>query len=869
MKRLMVAFALMAVSGCLCAKECEKTEDCATGQICGPQRLCEVPGGGTGGGSAGGVGGGRAGGSTAGGSTGGGVAMAGGAAGGATGGGVAAGGAAGGCSCPVHQYCTATGGCLNYELAWVQPAENDNFAADASVTVPVAVTARQQDGGSLVDVQVPISGPNPSTTTVSGLGTLGALTFASPQSGTVMLQAGWPGGSRLFRTINVVGCENTSCQPYEGCVPSTTGGSCQPLGLTINWTTPVPNLLRGPRDPLITISLTVTADAGPLPSAVPISFDGGTVALAVAMGGATYAVPSGLDFTTLAGIDGVKVLTAGWPGFPSPTRSIRWDSAPPQFTIRIQQPTGRPASWPNPTTWRRDETALVEVGSNELLASDPVLSLVGADGGSSLVAANSKCGFSPSCVNVRCDCFSVDLAAAPLNGAAGNMGLSVSGRDAVLNPATQDGGAIAATRVRWQTTVPGLVSVVDPAMDTSGRLYIAGTDGGLGGVVAQVLTDGTLRWAQSTYGAVTAPVVWSPNAIQADAGVFVATKNATQAQIRALEVTSGTMTGNNFTCADGSIYSARMVSFGATVATAREVGNGLQSVYIAEPSSGNCAPTSSAIVAQRASLVGRSSIDGGYEVFAASTGNAAFNRLTTNPAGTTWTSNIDSLSGSVEIASLALGNGRAFMTRSGVGGQGVYAHNLSTGSPLQVFALTDGALAQWTAASLGQGGTVYFSSPAGPAQLYRTVFTSGSPFGSFTPNTQAGAALGTFDAASSSFSPAHAPILGHGGAVYTVSTAGELSVFQGNARAWFGTNAQTLFGAVSVAPLLDVARSSTGAALCGRPGTLYVVSNTGVVTSFIVDSQGLDRDAAWPRFQHDNANSGNADTQLSSWGCPP
>ena len=73
---------------------------------------------------------------------------------------------------------------------------------------------------------------------------------------------------------------------------------------------------------------------------------------------------------------------------------------------------------------------------------------------------------------------------------------------------------------------------------------------------------------------------------------------------------------------------------------------------------------------------------------------------------------------------------------------------------------------------------------------------------------------------------------------------------------------------VSVAPLLDVARDGNGAPRCGRPGILYVVSNAGTVTSFIVDSQGLDMTAAWPRFQHDNANSGNADTALSSWGCP-
>ncbi|MER2566984.1 MAG: hypothetical protein ABTQ32_40030 [Myxococcaceae bacterium] len=347
----------------------------------------------------------------------------------------------------------------------------------------------------------------------------------------------------------------------------------------------------------------------------------------------------------------------------------------------------------------------------------------------------------------------------------------------------------------------------------------------------------------------------------------MATRNQTQAQVRVLDSANGGIADPGL-CINGlagALYSGRMVSLGATVVTARELGNGLQNVYIADPAGGNCTASSSPIVAQRATLVGRG-IAGGYEIFAASTGNIAFSRLTTNAAGSSWNTTIDSLSGSDPISSLSLGFGRGFLTRTGSFVQGTLAHNLSSE---QVAALTAGLSLQWTGASLGQSGAVYFASPSGPAALYRTVFTAGSPVGSFMPNTDMASKLSPFDGSTvNSFLPAHAPILGHGGFVYMLSAAGDLSVFQNNPRAWFGPSAQTLFGSVSVSPLLDIARSASGGPVCDRPGVLYVVSNSGMVTSFIVDSKGLDRNAAWPRFQHDNANSGNTDTNLSAWGCP-
>lgn len=888
MKRLMVAFAVISVSGCLCAKECKTNDDCASGQICGSQSLCEAQGtgggsaggtsaGGPAGGRAGGTGGGSSGGMTAGGAAGG--SMAGGAAGGTAmaggaGGGTTAGGTAGGGSmCPCAEFQECVGGlCVNGVLSVVFPVEGMPHPAGAPLGV--AATLRTVDGGpwpGVVEIPYTAAWGRAGVLPTDG-GVVSVAVPANPTQRSIVI--GWTDGGPGPITRNVVflTCEAAvvaSCQPYERCAPDGDGGVCKPFQVVLTWTSPTAGLVRGPLVANVPVSLSVAVDGGPMPVSVPIRFDGGVVATATQMGTtSTYTAPDIAFSTALAAMDGQQTLTAGWPTTgPSATREFRWDSTPPVVSVRVQPAPTRPMTWPNASMWRKDEVAQVEVRSTEALSGPANLQVVGADGGVTRVGVNVPCSFSGGgCSQARCDCFEVDFAQVALNAVTGSVGFTASGEDLASNPSSVDGG-IQVTRVKWQSQVLGLTGPVEPALDALGNVYVGGASSTTTGVVAQVLRDGTLGWTQSGYGAVTAPVVWSATASLGDAGVFVATRNQTQAQVRALDGVNGGIAGFDVCSIGGAsiVYSGRMVSLGATVVTARESGNGLQNVYIADPAGGNCNASSSPVVAQRATLVGRG-IAGGYEIFAASTGNIAFSRLTTNAAGSTWNTTIDSLSGSDLISGLSLGFGRGFLTRAGAFSQGTLAHNLSS---QQVAALTDGLSLQWTGASLGQSGAVYFASPSGPAALYRTVFTAGSPVGSFMPNTDMASKLSQFDGSTvNSFLPAHAPILGHGGFVYMLSAAGDLSVFQNNSRAWFGPNALTLFGNVSVAPLLDIARSAAGAPLCDRPGVLYVVSNAGLVSAFVVDSKGLDRNAAWPRFQHDNANSGNADTNLSTWGCP-
>ncbi|MBX5481033.1 MAG: hypothetical protein IRZ16_04165 [Myxococcaceae bacterium] len=75
-------------------------------------------------------------------------------------------------------------------------------------------------------------------------------------------------------------------------------------------------------------------------------------------------------------------------------------------------------------------------------------------------------------------------------------------------------------------------------------------------------------------------------------------------------------------------------------------------------------------------------------------------------------------------------------------------------------------------------------------------------------------------------------------------------------------------GDIEASPNIDCTRDSTGAALKGLPGVLYVGSNSGNLYAFVVDSRGIDTSAPWPKYQHDPRNTGNADTDLSEFACP-
>jgi hypothetical protein len=331
------------------------------------------------------------------------------------------------------------------------------------------------------------------------------------------------------------------------------------------------------------------------------------------------------------------------------------------------------------------------------------------------------------------------------------------------------------------------------------------------------------------------------------------------------------MVSGPFLCADSSTYSARMLSLGRTVVTARDVPATQQQLYLADPAGGNCPNNGTVVATGRATIVGRTLSDGTTEVYAGSAGISGFFRATVSDAGTQWIGTTDSLGSPTLTSGLALSSSRGFLSPVGsTRNEGVFASNLSITAPANTPAFQGLGSEEWTAAALGRTtGTaleVYFGNVAASARLHLTQFTPATlPMtGNFAPNMQGGAARDLFSTLA--FTPAHAPILTAGPGVVMVSRDGAVSFLdRQGVRQWAATGAQTNFGSVSVSPVLDVSRTR-GA--CQGPGTLYVLADDGFLSAFIVDARGLDSDAAWPRFQHDNANSGNASTPLTPWACP-
>jgi hypothetical protein len=90
------------------------------------------------------------------------------------------------------------------------------------------------------------------------------------------------------------------------------------------------------------------------------------------------------------------------------------------------------------------------------------------------------------------------------------------------------------------------------------------------------------------------------------------------------------------------------------------------------------------------------------------------------------------------------------------------------------------------------------------------------------------------------------------------------------------TNSQTPVEAVPItAVLIDPIRSPTGAKVCGTGlgvGYFKALLTSGAgsyfLTAILLDSEGLDGTAPWPRPKHDNANSANIGRPLTPWVCP-
>jgi outer membrane protein assembly factor BamB len=116
-----------------------------------------------------------------------------------------------------------------------------------------------------------------------------------------------------------------------------------------------------------------------------------------------------------------------------------------------------------------------------------------------------------------------------------------------------------------------------------------------------------------------------------------------------------------------------------------------------------------------------------------------------------------------------------------------------------------------------------------------------------------------------------APLVGEGGLAYILGHDGVLHVVDTATmmERWSWTNGS--IPATGLSQLnIDVNRDVADPCKAGEPGVLYFSASSASSTkvyALLVDSQGVPRTAAWPRYQHDPGNTGNAATDLTPWSC--
>lgn len=748
----------------------------------------------------------------------------------------------GGCSpwavCVASATSTA---CVNGRLEVSEPVDATIVRAGQSV----AVSARflLVDGGAWPNtLAIPVQATwGPQTMLLSGIG--GSLPGLS-DAGQGAVVFGWDGGPVEPRGVSFTACAAevvASCDSFMECAPSSSGGNCVSRGYVVEWVSPDAGSTTN--QPSVPAEIRVSKpDAGVVTlTSIPVT---GATAFTGAAGRYTGALP-------IAAPDGMKMFTAGWPSDgASSTLAIERDTIAPTVTVIMEPRNGPDPDVAAPTAWKKDEKALLKVtvgGGRPAVATDIRPPPNG-------VVTVETCS---GCVGT-CRCFGIDVSSTPLNGLRGPMGVQVLPiADLSGNLASQTDAGFEVTRVRWirtavvTSTAP---EVFAPTISESGSVVFALASRSLGLPRVQVFDpSGRLLWGAVESEVVTAPTVASGNTL------WVPTVNGVGvARMSALSLADGGVEAVRCVDAGFEYFSSMaLASFDGGVAIPVGVGD------VVALGSQSCPTTGSGSIAATRTPLALRQTGSMVEVFGAN-----FDHLTKfQTQGGSWGDRGTRLNVGFDTQGLAFHSANDLIGAGGsptIGMGGVFlvssSDHLDAG---QLMMLPPMASAPLVSADSIVGVSATGSSmriPLGPDG----ISDAGVEVGSLLVVGGQKLVLG------------RARIIAAGVVAATPLTnslrvgqlrPGDLSVEWG---AELDSSQATPLQVAT--PALDVLRADGGAKDCTRPlGVLYLSSSLGLTAklhALLVDSNGLDPAAPWPKFQRDNANRGNISLPTTPWTCP-
>lgn len=536
---------------------------------------------------------------------------------------------------------------------------------------------------------------------------------------------------------------------------------------------------------------------------------------------------------------------------------VNVDTDSPFLTVVVvDRPDAGDPDQSSPAAWKKDERALVKVTADgpgvSVANTDFNLSWIGAAAGTT----PARCACGPNC-----QCFEVDLAGTTIAGIRGTASLTVGPvRDPAGNPSNVPNASVNITRFKWQRSFTSTTATgIHPVGVSASGITVTPVDEGTSGRIFGVKQDGSTAWSPVSVGLVTSGPALGGSSF------WVGFRSGTNVGLQPVSIATGIAGTPDCTAANSKRFlgDIALASLGGAPDGEGAVGvrEGASGGGEFRAADGTCnalaVPTSPATFTAPARVVVSEST--GVDVYAAGGGGTLWKANLVTPG---WTS--------LGAATFAVAPAAALFFSSGanfVGGGGGVA-NGGVFSTSTVLALDGGtSFASYAPSGAAQAGPVSVGSDFviygdTSGRLVKVAYSAGN-FGAPTiANNLTGNT--TQDVS---------PVLGAGSLVYVVSRSGEVFVRNTNAittpvwSASFASVADTVGQ-----PALDVLRDATGQKQCRGLGVLYLPSSSAgsaALTALLVDSEGLDKNAPWPKYQRDNANTGNASRPLTPWVCPP